>query len=120
MCPQVAEVTKSIERLLEQIQRSTGQTPEAEAKRATWRYKWAAPATVEFVDPKDSSGPVCITTRTISAQGLDFCSPNRPKPGCKVLINLETDEGELQIPATVVYCTESVGMPSVGVRFDLD
>ena len=37
----------------------------------------------------------------------------------KVLIKFETDEGELEIQSTVIHCTESVGMPLVGVTFDL-
>ena len=118
--PKVAEVTKSIERLLEHIALSTGQKPASEYRRASWRYKWTAPAAVKLIDSNDSSEPLYVTTRTIFAQGLDFRSPRMLDRGCKVLITLETNEGELRIPATVMHSTKSVGMPIVGVAFDLD
>ncbi len=118
--PNVAEVTKHIGRLLEQIELASGQKQIPIAKRATWRHRWVTPATVEFVDSKDSSEPLYVTTRSISAQGLDFRSARMLDRGCKVLISLETDEGELQIRATVMHSTESVGMPVIGVTFDLD
>ena len=118
--PKVAEGRKDIEHLLEQIELSTGQEQVSTAKRATWRYAWTVPARVELVDSRDSSEPLYITTRSISAEGLDFRSPRALERDCKVLIILETDEGELQIPATVMHSTESVGMPITGVHFDLD
>ena len=113
---------KCLNRLLGQIKLAAGQeeVEVPEAKRACWRYTWVAPGTVEFVDSKDSFEPLYITTSTISAQSLSFRSPRTFERGCKVLINLETDEGELKIPATVMHSTESVGMPIVGVTFDLD
>ena len=77
------------------------------------------PATVKLLDSNGSPEPLYVNTRTICAEGLDFHSPHELKHGCKVLMTLETDEGELQIPATVVHLTQSVGMPIVGVRFDL-
>ena len=97
-----------IQWLLEQIERRSGQEQIPEIRRAVWRRMWAAPGTVEFVDFKDYSEPVCITTRTISGRGLDFRSSRMPKSGCKLLISLKTDDGALQIPATVVHSTESV------------
>lgn len=109
-----------IKRLLEWIELCTGQTPAPEIKRASSRYTWIAPGIVEFVDFKDCSEPVYITTRAISARGLDFRSSRMPKPGCKLLISLETCQGDMQIPATVMHSTESVGMALTGVRFDLD
>ena len=115
--PSTIEMAKSIERLLEQIEHSTGQTPEADAKRASWRYEWVAPATVELVD---STEPLFVTIQSISAQGLGFCSPRTFEPGCKLIITIETDEGDLRIPATVIHSRNSVGMPIVGVSFDLD
>ena len=116
--PNVAEVKKDLERYLEQIELVTGQEQVPIAKRASWRYQWVTPVTVEFVDSKDSSEPLYATTRSISAQGLDFRSPRMLERGSKVLISLETDEGQLQIPATVMHSTESVGMPVTGVTFD--
>ena len=115
-----AEIKERVGRFLEQIERSTKQRNLDDARRESWRYLWAAAGTVELVDCKDSAKPLYITTHCISAESLDFHSPRTLDPGCKVLINLETDEGQLQIPATVVHCTPSVGKPLVGVTFDLD
>jgi len=69
--------------------------------------------------PDDSSEPLFVTLGHISRDGLDFRSSRRLQPGQKVLVTLETDEGELQIPATVVHSTESVVRFVVGVKFDL-
>ncbi len=119
--PSAIEVRNRVQFLLEQIELSTGrkETEIPGAKRSSWRRMWVSPATIEFVDSKDSSEPVYITTRSISAHGVDFRSSRMPKPGCKLLMSLETDHGELQIPATVMHSTQSVGMPITGVRFDL-
>lgn len=108
-----------IDRLLKQIELSTGQKQIPDTKRSPWRYTWVVPATAEVVGSKDLSEPLHITTRTISAEGLDFHSPSMLEPDTKVLIKLDTDEGKLQIPATVIHSTVSVGMPLVGVTFDL-
>ena len=116
--PTVAELTKSIERLLEQIRSATGQEQGPLAKRAIWRHKWATAATLQVLDSEDSSEPLYVTTRTICAEGLDCYAAHKLERGCKVLINLGTDEGELQIPATVKHSIDSVGMPIVGVTFD--
>ena len=105
--------------LLRQIEFASGQRPSPESRRATWRRTWAARGTLEFLDPKGSFEPVYVTTRTISTEGLDFRSARMPKRGCRVLLNLQTDEGQLRIPATVVHSTTSVGMPITGVAFDL-
>ena len=115
----VAEVKKDFERLFEQIKRASGQEQVPIAKRATWRHKWVAPVTVEFVNSKGSSESLYAATRSISAGGLDFRSPRMLERGLKVLIFLDTHEGQLQMPATVKHSTESVGMPIVGVSFNL-
>ena len=114
------EIKKRLGRLLKQIEFSTGQKQIPDTKRTPWRYTWVVPATAEFADPKNSSEPLYITTRTISAEGLDFHSPRALERGSKILIKLETEEGELQVPATVIHSTPSVGMPLVGVTFDLE
>ena len=117
--PDSVELRKRIKHLLGEIELSSGQKQIPNGRRSSWRYAWLIPATVEFVDPDNSSEPVYITTRSISAKGLDFCSPRMFQRGCKIVITVKTDKGELQIPATVKHSTESVGMPIVGVNFDL-
>ena len=115
----VTEIKRHIDRLLEQIERSTNQESRPDARRASFRYAWPAHATVELVDPDNSSEPLFVTLGHISRDGLDFRSSRKLQPDQKVLITLETDEGELQIPATVVHSTESVVKFVVGVKFDL-
>ena len=117
--PKVAETGKTIQRLLGQIRVSTRQAEVSDARRRSWRYVWAAPGTVKLADSRDPSKPRFITTHNISAQGMGFGSLHVLEPGCKVLITLPIGEDELQIPATVVHCTESVGGFIVGVSFDL-
>ncbi len=115
----VTEVRKRINRLLEQIKRSTNQEPGSDARRASFRYAWPARATVELVVRDNSSEPLFVSLGHISRDGLDFRSSRRLQPEQKVLVTLETDEGELQIPATVVHSTESVVRFVLGVKFDL-
>jgi hypothetical protein len=117
--PKMTELRKRVNRLLEQIERTTGQKPQPDARRASFRYAWPARATVELVVRDNSSEPLFVTLGHISRDGLDFRSSRRFQPGQKVLVTLETDEGELQIPATVVHSTESVVRFVVGVKFDL-
>ncbi len=117
--PKVTEVRKRINRLLEQIEHTTGQKPPPDARRASFRYAWPAQATVELVEADNSSEPLFVTVGHISRDSLDFRSSQRLQLDQKVLITLETDEGQLQIPATVVHSTESVVRFVVGVKFDL-
>ena len=115
---QVAELTKHIERLLEEIERTTEQTAVSEARRASFRYIWLAPITVKLVDSQSPSEPLLVTLGRISRYGLDFRSSQRLEVDQKVLVGLDTDEGELQIPSTVVHSSESVAGFTVGVKFD--
>ena len=117
---QVAELTKQIERLLEEIERTTEQTPVSDARRASFRYVWPGHATVEFVDPDNWFEPLLVTVGHISRDGLDFRSPRRFQVDQKLLITLDTDEGQLQIPATVIHSTQSVVKFATGVMFDLE
>ena len=110
---------EQIKRLLEQIKSSSNQTPQSDARRASFRYNWPGHAMVELVDPDTSSEPLFVTVGHLSQDGLEFRSSHELKPGQKVLVTLETDEGQLQIPATVVHSTQSVGRPIIAVKFDL-
>ena len=117
--PKVTEVRKRINRLLEQIEHATGQKPQPDARRASFRYAWPVRATIELVEADNSSEPLFVTVGHISRDGSDFRSSRKLQPDQKVLVTLETDEGQLQIPATVVHSTESVVKFVVGVKFDL-
>ena len=113
-------MTNQLLLFLEQIEFATEKEQVPIAKRAVWRHKWVTPVMVEFVNSKGSSELLYVVTRTISAEGLDFRSPRMLERGLKVLIFLETEEAQLQIPATVMHSTESVGMPIIGVKFHLE
>ncbi len=117
--PKVTEARERITRFLDQIERSMNQEPGPEARRASFRYAWPAHATVELVDPDNSSEPLFVTVGHISRDGLDFRSSRRLQLDQKVLVTLETDEGQLQIPATVVHSTQSIVKFVIGVKFNL-
>ena len=109
---------KQINRLLEQIETSTDQEPKSDARRASFRYVWPGHATVELIDSENSPEPLLVTVAHISRDGSDFRSPRKLEPNQKVLVTLETDQGQLQIPATVVHSTQSVLKFVIGVKFD--
>ncbi|NIA08097.1 MAG: hypothetical protein GWP14_10780 [Actinobacteria bacterium] len=117
------EQTKAgLEKLLEHIKQSTNQEPLDEARRSIWRYSWPVPATVEPIDAdgsEKSSEPIYVTIHYISAESVDFYSPRELEIDSKVVITLETKEGPLSIPATVLHSISSVGKPLVAVDFDL-
>ncbi len=110
---------KQINRLLELIEHSTNQKPQNDARRASFRYIWPGHATVQLVDSNGSSEPLFITLGHISRSGLEFRSTRRFQLDQKLLITLEIEEGQLQIPATVVHSTQSVLKFVIGVKFDL-
>ena len=74
---------------------------------------------MKLVGSQSPSELLLVTLGQISRDGLEFRSSQRLKVDQKVLVGLETDEGELQVPATVVHSTESGVRFIVGVRFDL-
>ena len=113
------KVKERITRLLEQIKGSTNQEPQSDARRTSFRYAWPGHATVELVETDNASEPLLVTVGHISRDGLEFRSPGKLEPDRKVLVTLETDEGQLQIPAIVVHSTESVGRPIIAVKFNL-
>lgn len=63
--------------------------------------------------------PVFITIRDLSAGGSEFLSPHALVEGQKVNVTLELENDDVEIPATVVHCTGTIGMFKVGVKFDL-
>ena len=117
--PDLADLKERVEHFLEQIALATEQKPLSEVRRASWRYTAAVFATLESADPNDPFDPLHITTTFISADGMQFRSSRTFDRGDKVLITLDIDQDPLQIPATVIHVTTSVGMPIVGLRFDL-
>lgn len=110
---------EQINLLLDNIEQPLHKKSQSDARRASFRYVWPGHATVQLVDQNDSSEPLFITVSHISRSSLDFRSPQRFQVDQKLLITLETDQGQLQIPATVRHSTESVLKFVIGVEFDL-
>ena len=113
-----AETKERLMSFLEQVRQTTGQEPLSEARRASWRYTWVEPITVRIIDGGQESELLYANTKTIFADGMDFRSPRSFEQDCKVLITIDSEDGTIEIPATVVHSTGSVGMGIVGVRFD--
>ena len=112
------QIRAGLEKLLEYIERSTNQKPLDEARRNCWRYAWPAPAVVKLVetdDSEESSEPLYSTAHNISAEGMDFYSPRELEMSTKVVVTLETEDGHLSIPATVLNSISSVGKPLVSI-----
>ena len=59
-------------------------------------------------------------TSHISPTGLDFRCAGEFEPGQKVIITLGTEDGDLEIYATVMHVTGSVGRNIIGVNFELE
>ncbi len=119
--PSAIEVRNLVQSLLGHIKNCTGLKEKSEWRRASFRFIWSAPAKVDLFDHNDFSDPLYVRTGTVSAHGMDFLSPRGLKRGQRVLITLEADNGEVQIPATVVHSTDWFGCKEkVGVKFDLE
>jgi hypothetical protein len=115
----VVETKSQMRRLVEQL-RAISQEPErSDDRRGRWRLMFATLGVIEVEENAGSNDPVYITTRDISDDGLGFLTRNKLDPGQKLLMNMETDLGDVEVPATVVHCTGTVGMFKIGVKFDL-
>jgi len=117
------QIKAGLEKLLKYIEESTRQEPQDDTRRQQWRYSWPAPATVKLADasePAESSDILYITLHNISAENVDFYSPRELEIDSKVTIILETEDGQLCVPGTVLHSISSVSKPLVAVRFELD
>ena len=123
MMNNIEQIKADLEKLLEHIERSTNQEPVDEVRRNIWRYSWPVPATVELIKAEgteESSDPLYVTVHNISRESMDFYSPHELEMDTRVVITLDTEDGQLSIPATVLNSISSVGKPLVSVTFDLD
>lgn len=109
-----------MKQFVKQLRKSAGQIEKPDGRRASWRLAHAVPGVVEVDEPLALSEPIYIVTRDISVDGLGFMSHQKLRPGQKLLITIETDAGELEIPTVVVHATASVGMFKIGVKFDFE
>ena len=117
---QVADIRNWLVRLLKSIEFATGQKQIPDGRRCTWRYEWNSGATVRYMNSYGSFEELHVLTSHISPLGLDFLCSGELESGQKVVISLDTEDGGLEIPATVLHCTTSVGRNIIGVNFDLD
>jgi c-di-GMP-binding flagellar brake protein YcgR len=115
----VVETKGQMRKLMDQLLDSYPQSIFPEHRRGQFRLVVALPARVEMVENKSTHDPIYVTTCDISAEGSGFLSPRELKLRQKVMLNIETDIGEIEIFATVIHCTGTVGMNKVGVKFDL-
>jgi len=111
------ETQSQMKRLVDQLQSGSGQAKGSEWRRTEWRLSIAIPGAVGADGAQTE--PLYVTTRDISVGGTGFLSFHPLKLNLKVVVLLDTELGEIEIPATVVHCTGSVGAYKIGVRFDL-
>jgi hypothetical protein len=112
------ETQEQMELLIEQLQPSTSQTHPSDGKRKNWRRIYETPGTLELKSNLGNSDPIFISIRDINKEGLGFFSRCRLIVGQKFIINMAIGDGEIEVPAAVIHCTETFGMFKVGVKFD--
>ena len=115
-----AETKQSILRFLEHIELSTGQIQLPDKRRSAWRYEWHGSAVVRCLDTGVPSEPMYVLASHISPVGLEFRCSCKLDPGQEVMITLDSPEGDLEVPATVVHATASIGRNIIGVKFGLE
>ncbi len=115
----VVETKGQMYKLVEQLRDAYPQSILPEYRRNHFRLVMALPARVEIKENKGTNDLIYVTTCDISTDGLGFLSPKSLKPKQKLVVNIETEIGEVEVPATVIHCTGTVGMNKVGVKFDL-
>jgi c-di-GMP-binding flagellar brake protein YcgR len=115
----VVETKSHMVRLVEQLRASTAQEDRQEGRRKNWRLVFATPGSLEVDGEAKSSEPIYITTRDISSGGLGFLCRRPLEIGRKLVLYIETDNGEVEVAGTVRHCTATVGMYKIGVEFDL-
>ncbi len=107
-----------MKKLFSELLRKYNFVPKHEFKRQYWRMPYVTHGYVQVLG-ENYQEPIYITIQNISEAGIGFIAKEKLNPTQKVNVVLETNEGEIEIPATIVHCTESVGMYKIGARFDL-
>lgn len=115
----VVKTHKQMETVIARIQQTTHQQEHSDMRRDQWRLRFGTPGTATQDDGLPVSEPIYISTQDISTGGLGFLANRELKSGQKLLITIETDFGDIEIPATVMHSTTTIGGNKVGVRFDL-
>ena len=117
---QVTDVRTRLAGLLKKIELCMGQEQLTDGRRSAWRYEWTASATVRCLEPGEPSEPLYVTTSHISPIGVNFRCSHAFEAGQKVMITLDTEDGDLEMPGRVMHSTCSVGRNVIGVKFDLE
>jgi hypothetical protein len=115
----VVETKDQMYKMMDQLREYYPQSILPEHRREEFRLVMALPARVELLERKGVGDPIYVTTSDISTEGMGFLSPKKLEIHQKVVMNIETDIGEVEVAATVVHCTGTVGMNKIGVKFDL-
>jgi hypothetical protein len=114
----LVETKEQMERVVEQLKSSPLQNALPERRRNRWWMTYHTPGTVEMGDGSGNLQPIYMAIHDISMEGLGFLSHKPLISGQKLVINLETDNGEIEVCDTVVHCTETLGKFKIGVKFD--
>ena len=118
-CTKLIDIKSRLEQLLNNIELTTGQKQVPDVRRSVWRYDWIGSATVSCIDSDDSPELLYVSVSRVSRAGLEFRCSSELECGQKVMIILELDDRDLEIPVTVKHSTASVGRYVIGVEFDL-
>lgn len=115
----VVETKSHLAKLVEQLQAGPPAEEGPGARRKHWRLKFATPGSLAGDPSLATNEPVYMTTHDISAGGVGFLCRNELEPGQRLVLLIETDIGDVEVPGIVRHCTATVGMYKVGIEFDL-
>jgi len=121
-CPVVVKTRDQMARFVEQIEHQTSQEQRPDYRRGLWRLLYIAPGTVELEEPLSSGEAIYMTSRDISVEGMGFVSHSSFKKGQRIVITLDTPEGQLEIRGSVMHSkpTISMGTYVTGVKFEYE
>jgi len=109
---------RMLEDILDGIAYETKEADAENLRRSQWRIRYAMPATIIPEDSTEAERPIYVITRDISADGIGFVTHQTLRPGQKVTVILQTDQGDYTLPGTVRHVTISVGMYKIGIQFE--
>ena len=115
----VVKTHKHMSAVIARIQQTTHQRKHSDTRRHQWRLRFGTPGTATADDGSVSAESIYISTQDISASGLGFIANRDLKPGQTLLVTIETDFGDIEIPCTVMHSTVTIGGHKVGVQFHL-
>ncbi len=116
----VIKTMQQMGRIIQLIKEATLQEEGTDGRRGHWRLEYGTPGIIVPEQDANLFEPIYVTTRDISLEGVGFFSTHRLRPGQRILITVETDFGDLEVPAKVVHTNGTVGGFKIGAKFLLD